>query len=243
MTAATSFFDRAGARIPDTIFVENRWMEATLPKWTSRNVIFAPPGVDTALFRPREGPVETGGDGYLLSVARFDDPRKRVDLLFQAYAALRRRLASPPDLVLAGASGPPPDVWAEAEELGIRDSIEFRENLSTENLARLYRRAELFVLPSAEEGLGLVFLEAQASGIPVVATRTKGAESAVEHGVTGFLSPVGDVDALVKSLATLMADPEERRRMGVAARQRAEEHFSTEVTASRFLEEYRRLLR
>lgn len=241
MTGVTSRFDRLGARLADAVFVENRWMEKRMKELSDGRITYAPPGVNADRFRPTESARDEPDPGYLLSVARFDDSRKRVTVLFDAYARVVRRLEDPPDLVLAGASGPPAEAWKRADALGIRDHVHFHENLPTDELASLYRRASLFVLASAEEGLGLVFLEAQASGVPVVATRTHGSESAVDEGVTGLLSPVDDPDALAACVTELLSDDERRSRMRRAARQRAEEVFSRDVAAKRFLREYRRL--
>lgn len=239
MTQITSQLDRVGAKVPDVVFVENRWMEKTMA--VTGPVRFAPPGVDTKVFRPAPPPLDNSARGYLVSVARFDDPRKRAGILFDAYARLCELYPDAPDLVLVGASAPSMEAWSRAHDLEIRHRVRFHEDVSTERLAELYRGASVFVLASAEEGLGIVFLEAQASGVPVVATGTRGAETAVRDGVTGLLSPVDDPGALAASLEALLLNPDRRRRMGLAARRHVERHFSRDVAGERYLREYRRL--
>lgn len=242
MTSVTAQLDTLGISVPDVIFVENRWMEKRLSQSTAVPVVFAPPGVDSALFRPGISSSSYQEGRYILSVGRFNDPRKQTETLFECYSILCDRMWDSPDLILAGPFGPTRMAWDRARELGIEGRIRFHKGLPTTELAELYRGTEVFVLASAEEGLGLVFLEAQASGVPVVATRTKGAETAVRDGVTGLLSPVGDPAALADSLARLLSDSDTRRKMGRAARKHVEENFSQEVSGKRFIREYDRLL-
>ena len=244
MTWVTSRLDRAGAAVADRIFVENEWMMRTLSTWTvPERVVLAPPGVDTKLFHPGPSKYDaTGADGYILSVGRFADPRKSVRLLFEAYARLRARFSACPRLVLAGESGPSPADWARARELGVDGALFWHGRVSRERLAELYRGARLFVFPSAEEGLGLVLLEAMACGVPVVATRTEGARQALEDGRSGLLVPVGDALGLAIAMEKVITDTGLRDAMGRRARVLAETRYCEEATAPVFLETYRRLL-
>jgi glycosyltransferase involved in cell wall biosynthesis len=91
---------------------------------------------------------------------------------------------------------------------------------------RLLRAADLLVMPSSREGLSLAVLEAMAHGLPPVVSDGPGNPDAV--GDAGVVFPVGDVGALEQALARLTADHEERRRLGKAARVRAEQDFSLE---------------
>jgi glycosyltransferase involved in cell wall biosynthesis len=242
MTRVTDRLDRKALREVDRVFVENRWMEETATRWTEpQKVVLAPPGVDTEFFRPPSGP-STPEPGPILSVARFDDRRKNVRLLFEAYAELCAARDDPPLLVLAGKSGPRPKDWRRAEELGIRHRVRFHERVERSRLAELYRQASLFVLSSSEEGLGIVLLEAMASGLPVVSTATEGAREAVEDGVTGILTPVGDASALFRAMDRLLGDSKLRGRMGSKGRVRAENRYSREAAGRRFLAGYRELL-
>ena len=119
--------------------------------------------------------------------------------------------------------------------LGISDYVKFRQNVLVEELARLYQGASLFVLSSDEEGLGIVILEAMASGLPVVSTRCGGPETAVVEGETGYLTPVGDARALADAMQHLLSHPELRQRLGRAGRQCVEERFSIEAAGKVYL--------
>ena len=240
MTRSCTPIEDEALRHVDAVFVENNWMLEHLRRRGCHRVVFAPPGVDTDLFRPaRAG---AAGEDYILSVARFGDPRKNVRLLFKAYAQLRQERPGVPRLVLAGNSGPTPADWAHAVALGVADHIEVRQDVPARELAKLYRAASLFVLSSNEEGLGIVLLEAMASGLPVVSTRCGGPETVVTEGQTGFLVPVGDVPALVARIGTLLDSDAMRRAMGTAGRRVVVERFSLDAAASPFLQTYDELL-
>ncbi len=129
-----------------------------------------------------------------------------------------------------------------AVALGVADHIEVRQDVPARELAKLYRAASLFVLSSNEEGLGIVLLEAMASGLPVVSTRCGGPETVVTEGQTGFLVPVGDAPALVARIGTLLDSDAMRRAMGAAGRRVVVERFSLDAAASPFLQTYDELL-
>lgn len=244
MTILTTRAERRAVQLADRIFVENEWMRSTVSSWTDpTRVVLAPPGVDTGHFRPCVGSdARRGGPGYLLSVGRFGDPRKNVECLFEAYARLREQLSTCPPLVLAGKSEPGPSAWAAARRLGVRDTIAWRGEVGSERLAALYRGAHLFVLSSSEEGLGLVLLEAMASGLPVVATATQGARHVVEHERTGLLVPCGDAVALARAMAELLSDAARADALGRWGRELVEHRYSERTAAKPFLDAYIELL-
>jgi glycosyltransferase involved in cell wall biosynthesis len=100
--------------------------------------------------------------------------------------------------------------------------VVLRGRLSPERLEAEYRRADVMALPSRYEGFGIVFLEALARGVPVVAPRTGGVLDIVAPGREGFLVPPGSVGAIRRVLREILADPQHLDRMGAAARRRAQ---------------------
>ena len=240
MIRITDRLDHTALRHVDAAFVENQLMHDHLAEhMPPENVIFAPPGVDAEQFSP--GPPPSTGE-HILSVGRFEDPRKNVMLLFEAYAELQDRADSVPPLVLAGRSAPPDEAWARAESLGIRDAVTSRADVSMEELVRLYQTAALYVVSSNEEGLGLTILEAMASGRPVVSTACGGPSTTVLDGETGRLVPVGDAAALAEAMDDILRTPERADAMGKRGRERVEQHFSKTAAGQRFLETYDQLL-
>ena len=108
--------------------------------------------------------------------------------------------------------------------------------------AELMPMFDVFVMPSLQEGLGLSAMEAQACGVPVVASRIGGLVEAVQDGVTGFLVPPRDPAALAAAIARLLCDRELARRFGDAGRQRIEEKFSVGAMVDGTLAVYRKAL-
>lgn len=238
MTQVTKRLDWLGLQQVEVVFVENSWMYNLLRSKLSAKIILAPPGVDTDFFHPstyRE-------DGYILCVGRLSDPRKNLRLLLEAYGYLRKALPNAPSLILAGESGPTYQDLQFARSSGIADSIQIRQHVSRAELARLYQNATLFVLSSNEEGLGIVILEAMASGIPVISTRCGGPEMMVRNGETGFLTPIGDASAMAARMLDLLSNPTLCRYMGEAGRKVVETSFSLMSAGNLFLNEYDRLL-
>lgn len=110
------------------------------------------------------------------------------------------------------------------------------------DLGRLLPGADIFVLPSRREALGIAMLEAMAHELPVVATRAGGIPEVVVDGETGLLTPVGDPQALAHALLTLARDPERGRALGRAGRERQRDRFTLARCLVQTADVYRRLL-
>jgi phosphatidylinositol alpha-1,6-mannosyltransferase len=136
-----------------------------------------------------------------------------------------------PDLIfdVVGDGDARPDLEALAREQGVAHAVRFHGTVSEEELTRLYENAGIYVMPSSGEGFGLVFVEAMAHGLPVVAGAEDAAREVVVDKETGYLVPSGSDDALVEAIASLLGDDDLRRRMGRAGRARVEDVFSFPV--------------
>ena len=239
MTAINAWSESRALRTVDHVFALSDYTRSQLSGMVpGSSISLGWPGVDVALFHP---PGVQPGPGWILSVGRFGDPRKNARLLFQAYRLLRERLPEAPRLLLVGGQ-PRPGDWAAAVQWGVAGWIDVLVDVPSVELASLYRKACLFVLSSNEEGLGIVLLEAMASGLPVVSTRCGGPETCVVEGETGYLTPVGDAEALANRMQTLLENADLRRRMGKAGRKMVETRFSIEAAGRPFLQVYDRLL-
>lgn len=178
------------------------------------------PGYD--LPAPTGCAIDLPGDRpALLCVANWL-PEKGIDTLLAAMALL------PPGSGTLHLVGDPSADRRYAERLQtwlthplLRDRVVVHGTLPSEAVAAYYRAADLFVLPSRIEAYGMVFAEAQAAGLPVVAARAGHVPRIVEEGVTGLLVTPDDVGGLAKALGRLVADPALRATMGSAARERA----------------------
>ena len=106
----------------------------------------------------------------------------------------------------------------------------------------MLRAADVVVRPSLNEGMSNVVLEAMASGLPVVGTRTGGLQEQIADGVTGVLTPPGDPESLASALIGLLEDPQERERLGSAGRDRAEKTYSLSSVVASYEQLYEDLL-
>lgn len=206
---------------------------------TFPNLILAPPGTDIKVFTPAN---TYQSNGYLLAVGRLADPRKNCRMLLHIYHQLRQHCVQPPRLRLVGQAPAAAD-WVLAEEWGITPYIDvFPYVSSKQELAEHYRQASLFLLTSDEEGLGIVVVEAMACGLPVIATRCGGPETTVVEGDTGYLVPVGNIEAFSTRIEQMWKQPKLRQQMGKRGRNRAVAHFSLAATGRIFLSHYKDML-
>jgi glycosyltransferase involved in cell wall biosynthesis len=246
MTRVTARYDEIGLRAADAIMVENPWMldYARAATRDLRTVVrYAPPGVDAALFNPAaDRTAALAGEPYVLAVGRFGDPRKNGALLLEAFARTLRQVEQPLKLMVAGADDPGDAFRTKARALRVDDRVIIRAKLSDRELAAAYRRAACLALSSNEEGLGMVVLEAMASGIPVVATRCGGPDGIITDGENGFLVAVGDAEAMADRLALVINDSRINVRIGEKARETIEAGYAEEFAGSAFLDLYRSLL-
>ena len=239
MTAVNAWSEPRALRSVDHVFALSEYTRSQLSRAVpASKLTLGVPGIDTQLFHPPEMPAHKG---FILSVGRFGDPRKNVGMLLDAYRRLVECIPHAPELMLVG-EHPPPQDWARVIRWGIADRIDVRLDVTPEELAPLYRQACLFALSSNEEGLGIVILEAMASGLPVVSTCCGGPATCVLEGVTGYLTPVGDAEALAQRMRMLLEDDALRLRLGQAGRRAVETRFSMEVAGEPFLAAYDRLL-
>jgi glycosyltransferase involved in cell wall biosynthesis len=170
----------------------------------------------------------------ILSVAR-QYPRKDTATLLRALARVRERV---PDVHLRIVGGGPeiPALRTLAGELELGDSLTLHGALAEDRQVReAYFAAHVFCLPSRQEGFGIVFLEAMAAGLPVVAARAGAVPEVVEEGETAILVPPGDPDPLADALVRLLQDPVAARRMGEAGLRRAR-RYDLEPVARAFLD-------
>jgi phosphatidyl-myo-inositol dimannoside synthase len=172
---------------------------------------------------PAEGPLR------ILCVAHLY-PRKRVDTLLRAFARIEG------NAVLRIVGGGPERQRLEhlAHDLAISDRVHFLGHLPFRALAAEYRNAALFALPTAQEGFGIVFLEAMASSLPIIASRAAAVPEVVAEGVSALLVNPDDGTALADSLAKLLGDPARRLAMGSAGRAHVRQ-YDAPVVARQFL--------
>jgi phosphatidylinositol alpha-1,6-mannosyltransferase len=203
-----------------------------------------PSGVDTGVFHPGAGREDVrralglADRPVVVCVSRLV-PRKGQDVLIRALPAIRAEVPGAALLVVGG--GPDmPRLHRLAVERGVADHVRFTGSVPWAELPAHYAAGDVFAMPCRNrrgglevEGLGIVFLEAAATGLPVVAGLSGGSPDAVRDGETGVLVDGRDVDRVGAEVAALLADPAKAARMGARGRAWVEECWRWDVLAAR----------
>jgi glycosyltransferase involved in cell wall biosynthesis len=190
--------------------------------------------LDTLPQSHREG--DSGNMALIVSRICWEDRYKGHEPLIRAWAGIRQRV---PDatLVIVGDGDDRPRLEALSASLGLDGAVRFVGRVSDRDLASWYARCAVFVLPSPDEGFGLVFLEAMRAGRPCVAAAGAAAEVILD-GVTGTILTSTGEPALVDAIVELFRDPARRERFGHNGRKR----FVDAFTSAHFADRVRRLL-
>ena len=159
---------------------------------------------------------------------------KRTDDVVRIFAQIQSRM--PARLLMVGEGPERPQAASLAQEFGIGDRVVYMGSFP--RVESLLCIADLFLLPSAKESFGLTALEAMASGVPVIASTIGGLPEVVEHGVSGWLHDVGDVDGMSASAISLPENPELHASFSQAARTRARDHFDETTMVTAYLRHY-----
>jgi D-inositol-3-phosphate glycosyltransferase len=205
-------------------------------------VFVVPPGVDLTMFQPIDRvearrKIGYGPERLVLFVGRLER-LKGVDVAIHALALLRDRNHDDVRLLILGEDSKDGDesekerLKAVATEAGVRDRVDFLGSVAHHELPYFYSAADLTVMPSYSESFGLVALEAQACGRPVVASNVSGLRSVVRDDVSGYLVDNQDPAAYAERIGRLLDDPELAAQMGARGRLLAQ-RFSWTRTADR----------
>lgn len=203
-----------------------------------------PSGVDTEVFRPG-----AGGQDVRRRLGLSDRPvvvcvsrlvaRKGQDVLIRALPLVRRRVPGAALLVVGGGPDAARLLRLAAQE-DVADDVVLTGSVPWQELPAHYDAGDVFAMPCRTrrgglevEGLGIVFLEASATGLPVVAGRSGGSPDAVLHGQTGHVVDGTSVDEVARRVGDLLADPEGARAMGARGRAWVEQEWRWDVLAGR----------
>jgi glycosyltransferase involved in cell wall biosynthesis len=226
------------ARHADAVLTTSAYCRAAIRRHyriPAQEIRLVPEGIDLPRWQSVIAREPRASDGAtILCVAR-QYPRKHVADLLRALPLVRAR-ARNARAIIAGDGPEHAALLALAAELRLGDAVTFTGALPDAELERLYRRADVFCLPSVQEGFGIVFLEAMACGLPVVATDSAAIPEVVPHGRAGLLVPPGDVAALAGALAELLASDERRAAYGAFGQQHVRQ-FDWDRVAGVFLDQ------
>jgi glycosyltransferase involved in cell wall biosynthesis len=197
-------------------------LKQVLPPGREQDVICLPYGV------PIPGPVKRAVAPYirLLYAGRLAEPQKRVSRLAELANTLTE-MGVPYEFHLAGDG---PERKSLEKSMGAKAT--FHGSLDTASVQALMNQCDVIVQLSDFEGTSLTMLEGMASGMVPVMSAVTGIDAVIEHGMNGFLHPIGDISMAATHIAALHGDPALQERAGHAARQKVSEHFSIKANAA-----------
>jgi glycosyltransferase involved in cell wall biosynthesis len=233
-----SRLEAANARHADAVLTTSDYCRRAIGRHygiAHEKVRLVPEGIDLPRWqRLAAAEAHTSDGATILCVAR-QYPRKHVADLLRALPAVRRAVPRA-HAIIAGDGPEHGALRALATQLGLGEAVRFTGALPDDELARLYRHADVFCLPSVQEGFGIVFLEAMANALPVVATTGAAIPEVVPQRRAGTLVAPGDHAALADALIELLSDAALRRAYGEAGQAHVAQ-FGWDRVAGVFLEQ------
>jgi phosphatidyl-myo-inositol dimannoside synthase len=219
---------------------------AALSREAADRMVRLAPGVDPAAFRPGAGGPRirrqlgiAPGRPVVVCVSRMV-PRKGQDMLIRAWPVVREQAAGDPLLLLVGDGPYRSRLDRLAAAAGVSDSVLFTGPVSWADLPAYYDAGNIFAMPCRTrragldvEGLGIVYLEASATGLPVICGDSGGAPDAVIDGETGYVVPGRDARRLADRLIQLLADPAGAAAMGDKGQAWIDREWTWDLVAQR----------
>ncbi len=223
-------------------YTRGRFASAFGPKAALEHL---PPGVDTDRFTPdpaaraeMRARYGLGERPDIVCLSRLV-PRKGQDMLIRALPAIRERVDGA-TLVIVGGGPYLATLHRLARQAGVTDQVIFTGGVPGDELPAHHAMADVFAMPCRTrgagldvEGLGIVYLEASATGVPVVAGRSGGAPETVQDGVTGVVANGWDVDEIASAVGEILSDPDRAAQMGAAGRRWAVDNWQWRRQAAR----------
>jgi len=179
------------------------------------NIALVHNAVDHSLYSPGQEQRRSSSTlhiGYLGRIKKY----KSVDHVLKAFAVVHRELPNT-TLTIVGDGDVKLDLERLANNLGIINAVQFTGHVPSQKKVELLRSMDIVVNPSAKEGWGLTVIEANACGVPVVASNVPGLRDSVVDGTTGLLYEYGNIDQLVQKMLTLLRYEESRKAFSAAA--------------------------
>jgi colanic acid/amylovoran biosynthesis glycosyltransferase len=206
-------------------------------------VVYHPVGIDSRVFA--HAPSSSNGSGRdigIITVARLA-PQKAIH---NGILAVLRLVRDQPDLRLrydiVGGGPLHEELKALIGSLGLEGVVHLHGPLPQDGVFEILRRGHIFLLPSIDEITPVALMEAQAMGLPAIATTVGSTEEVILDGKSGFLVPPGDVDALVAKLRLLIEQPQLRGALGQYGSRHTRAHFDINALNDRLVQIYRRVI-
>ncbi len=215
------------------------WKARLLNIAPKANVVVVPNGIDLVGFETNKKPIANAA-AKVVFLAELS-PHKGLFELLNAWAVVQKNLKSPAKLLIGGHGDATPFV-ERAKSLGITNSTEFLGRLPREQARALMSEADVFVLPSHNEGQPMALLEAMAVGAAIVSTPVGGIPDMIENEKSGLVVPTRNENALSEALLRLLADENLRAQLGAGALDRVHQEFDVNRVAEKVDALYKNIL-
>lgn len=206
-------------------------------------ITVTPFGIDCEMFRPLKKPLNN--DEFIVGTVKTLEPVYGIEYLIRAFAIfkLNYKGVKPLRLLIAG-DGPLRDrLMSLAKELGIRNETEFLGIVPHNDVPNILNRLSVYVCVSNSEGFGVSVLEASACSVPVIASDVGGLGEVVRDGVTGFIVPPRDAEAIAERIEKLAEDLRLSEGLGTAGREFVKQYYEWKENVSRMEELYRKIVK
>ncbi len=190
--------------------------------------------IDSAPFRRHIAP---NGERVLVHISNFRVVKRAQDVI-RVFERVQKEL--PSKLLLVGDGPDRSECEKLSRELGLAENVRFLGKQDA--LVEILCASDLFLLPSQSESFGLSALEAMSCGLPVISSNIGGLPEVNEHGETGFIAEMGDVDRMAKYAIDLLTHPQKYKAFSLAARRRAVEKFDNSIIVPLYEEFYQKVL-
>jgi colanic acid/amylovoran biosynthesis glycosyltransferase len=234
-------FEAADLFLVNSIYTYDRLVNAGAPE---QRVAHHPLGIDveSVPFKWDTETAERTDTVRIITVARLVE-LKGIDYSIRAIGRLVDRVDADIEYHIVGDGEERADLEELAGGLGLSDTVTFHGHTNRNEVIRMLADADLFTLPSLEEAFGMVLLEAQAVGLPIVATRVGGIPEVVREGETAILVPPGDEEALADEIEGLLHRRSEWRAIGRVGRESVATNYDSEQLIEDLIDRYQTLLR
>jgi len=217
-----NFFVRRTLANADAVLSNSKTMACHTRKFTNKKIYFTPFGVDLSNFFPAK---KKDNARFVVGTARRLAPIYGIKYLIEAFASFLKK--APCAKLLIVGDGPQKSELIElAKKLEIGDSVLFLGFVHHPNVPEIVKQMDVFCMPSEREGFGVAALEAQACGIPVIASNVGGLPEAIAQNKTGFLIEPKNPEAIAEKLLFFYSNPVARKKMGREARKFVAKHYN-----------------
>ncbi|HXC03719.1 MAG TPA: glycosyltransferase, partial [Bacteroidia bacterium] len=226
-------------RKADRILATSEALSKAVSAFTDKKAEVLPFGIDTTVFVPASQPHQ----GLVIGTIKSLEEVYGIDTLLKGYALLRNKKPElDMKLHIIGRGTKEMEYKELARQLGIADEVVFTGWVEFEDTPRYYQEMDIFVNVSRREGFGVSVLEAQASGLPVIATGVGGLKEVTRPGISGLEVPPDDTQALLKALETLAENTSLRKQMGEEGRKFVLQDYNWERNLQRMEQIYESLI-